>query len=174
MIFPPVSTAWRLHWGLRGFKPVAFRCFSLLSMCIYLLVFIVWFILFISSCIVFWFWRVYILVHINCKHRIEIYFLQHIFYIVLCTKKKSLFPFCFQNHDIYPPWTFGSNPDSGGAGLVQAPPRTLLYLGHGTRESTLLPPHPWRSRGACKCFLGDPIPFWLPSGGRNGHDHRPL
>jgi hypothetical protein len=61
--------------------------------------------------------------------------------------------------------TFGSNPDSGGAGLVQAPPRTLLYLGHGTRESTLLPPHPWRSRGACKCFPGDPIPFRLPSGG---------
>jgi hypothetical protein len=32
-----------------------------------------------------------IFLYINCKHRIEIYFLQHILYIVLCTKKS--FPF---------------------------------------------------------------------------------
>jgi hypothetical protein len=65
-----------------------------------------------------------IFLYINCEHRIEIYFLQHILYIVPCTKKS--FPFYFQNHDIYTHWTFGSNPDSGGAGLVQAPPRTLF------------------------------------------------
>jgi hypothetical protein len=32
-----------------------------------------------------------IFLYINCEHRIEIYFMQHILYIVLCTKKS--FPF---------------------------------------------------------------------------------
>jgi hypothetical protein len=35
-----------------------------------------------------------IFLHINCEHRIEIYFMQHILYIVPCTKKVfSLFTF---------------------------------------------------------------------------------
>ena len=83
--------------------------FSLLSMYIYLLVFIIWFIFFISFCIVFWFQHIYILVHINCEHRIEIYFMQHILYIVLCTKKKS-FPFLFSKSWYLPSLDFWVEP----------------------------------------------------------------
>ena len=32
----------------------------------------------------------------------------------MCLVQKSLFPFYFQNHDIYTHWTFRSNPDSDG------------------------------------------------------------
>ena len=101
----------------------------------YLLVFIREFTLFVSSCIMFWFWHVYILVHIYCEHRIEIYLCNT--YYILCFVQKSLFPFCFRNHDIYPHWTYGSNPDSGGCLADIDLPRTLLYLGPGVMKTHL-------------------------------------
>ena len=101
----------------------------------------------------------------NIKQR----FILYNIYYILCFIQKSLFPFYFQNHNIYPHWTFGLNPDSGGSQAGIGSTTNPLYPGPGVMKIHLFSSTPVGIKGLVwKWFSGDPIPFSFLREGKMG------